>query len=838
MITALLAKIFGTNNARQVKRLEPIVEKINIYESEILTLSDEELSAKTVYFKELLKKGKTLDDILPEAFAVVRETARRTIGQRHHDVQLMGGIVMHQGKIAEMKTGEGKTLSATLPLYLNALAEKGAHLVTVNDYLARRDAEWMGTIYKYLGLTVGIIQNGMTDQERKASYACDIVYGTNNELGFDYLRDNMKFRIQDYAQRELSFAIVDEVDSILIDEARTPLIISGAAEESSKLYTTVNAVMSLLKPIEDYEIDEKQRSVQLTESGNDKIEKALGVENLYALENLKILHHATQALKAHSLFKRDYDYVVVDDEVLIVDEHTGRILAGRRYSDGLHQALEAKEGVSIENETQTLASITLQNFFRLYSKLAGMTGTAATEAEEFHKIYKLDVITIPTNKPMIREDKADLIFLSKKGKYKAIVDDVKERHEKGQPVLIGTIAVETSELLSTIFKMNGIKHEVLNAKNHSREAEIVSHAGEAGHVTIATNMAGRGTDIKLTPEALAAGGLYILGTERHESRRIDNQLRGRSGRQGDAGESRFYISLEDDLMRIFGGGIKDTMEKWAGMTEDEIIESPFISKRIERAQEQVEKQNFEIRKHLLEYDDVLNQQRIVVYKIRRSILDGSAEIADLMHGMIHDVVDAFIEKTVSSQHVTEEDYESLTKTVASFWQSKDHLPVLRNHRQGKEALLQEILDLFTKQYEAYENRENQEMLNQAQKWIMLESIDTAWKQHMSNLDHLKEGINLRGWGQKNPLIEYKREAFIMFEDMMYHIKAEVMYNVFNLDLAHFDEHALEVKRAREMHSLRMSGSEESTDNDHGEHAHTAESHPKLRNKAKKAAPKK
>ena len=837
MITALLAKIFGTNNARQVKRLEPCVEKINAYEAHMLTLSDEQLTEKTAYFKDLLKNGKTLDDILPEAFAVVRETARRKIGQRHHDVQLMGGIVMHQGKIAEMKTGEGKTLAATLPLYLNALTEKGAHLVTVNDYLARRDAEWMGTIYKHLGLTVGIIQNGMTDQERKASYASDIVYGTNNELGFDYLRDNMKFRIQDYAQRELSFAIVDEVDSILIDEARTPLIISGAAEESSKLYTTVNSVMSLLHPIEDYDIDEKQRNVQLTESGNDKIEKALGVENLYALENLKLLHHATQALKAHTLFKRDYDYVVVDDEVLIVDEHTGRMLPGRRYSDGLHQALEAKEGVSIENETQTLASITLQNFFRLYGKLAGMTGTADTEAEEFHKIYKLDVVTIPTNKPMIREDKADLIFLSKKGKYKAIVDDVKERHKKGQPVLIGTIAVETSELLSTIFKMNGIKHEVLNAKNHSREAEIVSHAGEAGHVTIATNMAGRGTDIKLTPEALAAGGLYILGTERHESRRIDNQLRGRSGRQGDAGESRFYISLEDDLMRIFGGGIKDTMEKWAGMTEDEIIESPFISKRIERAQEQVEKQNFEIRKHLLEYDDVLNQQRIVVYKIRRSILDGSAEIADLMHGMIEDVVDTFVERAISSNHVTEEDRESITKTVANFWQNKEHAPVLRNHKQGKEALLEEILDLFTKHYDLYQNRENQEMLNQAQKWIMLESIDTAWKQHMSNLDHLKEGINLRGWGQKNPLIEYKREAFIMFEDMMYHIKSEIMYNVFNLDLEHFDQHALEVKRSREMHSLRMSGPEEDHD-DHDGHGHTAESHPKLRNKAKKAAPRK
>jgi len=839
MITALLAKIFGTNNARQIKRLEPLVEKINAYEEKMLALSDEELADKTIYFREQLSHGKSLDDILPEAFAVVRETARRKIGQRHHDVQLMGGIVMHQGKIAEMKTGEGKTLAATLPLYLNALTQKGAHLVTVNDYLARRDAEWMGIIYKHLGLTVGVIQNGMTDQERKAAYACDIVYGTNNELGFDYLRDNMKFRIQDYAQRELPFAIVDEVDSILIDEARTPLIISGAAEESSKLYTTVNSVIPLLKPLEDYEIDEKQRQVQLTESGNDKLEKALRVDNLYALEHLKLLHHVTQALKAHTLFKRDFDYVVVDDEVLIVDEHTGRILPGRRYSDGLHQALEAKEGVTVENETQTLASITLQNFFRLYRKLAGMTGTAATEAEEFHKIYGLDVVTIPTNKPMIRDDKSDLIFLTKNGKYKAIVADVKERNKKGQPVLIGTIAVETSELLSTIFKMNGIKHEVLNAKNHAREAEIVSHAGEAGNVTIATNMAGRGTDIKLTPESLAAGGLYILGTERHESRRIDNQLRGRSGRQGDAGESRFYISLEDDLIRRFGGGIKDTMEKWAGMTEDETIESPFISKRIERAQEQIEKQNFEIRKHLLEYDDVLNQQRIVVYKIRRSILDGSGQIAELVHDMIHDVVDAFMHKTIVSENVSPAEHEQIIKEIGNFWGPKERLPIVHNHRQSKDALHQEVLDLFLKQYSLYKNRENQEMLNQAQKWIMLESIDLAWKQHMSNLDHLKEGINLRSWGQKNPLLEYKREAFVMFEDMMHHVKAEIVYNVFNLDLEHFDQHAIEVKRSREMHSLRMSSAEgESDGHSHEGQAHTAENHPKLRNKAKRAVPKK
>ena len=557
MISNILAKIFGTANLREIKNLQKIVKKINNFEPEISSLTDEELSSKTNYFKKLLSSGKTLDNILPEAFAVVRETSKRKIGQRHYDVQLMGGIVLHQGKIAEMKTGEGKTLTATLPLYLNALSGKGSHLVTVNDYLAKRDAEWMAPIYEHLGLTIGILQNDMAEDERKNAYNSDILYATNNELGFDYLRDNMKFRIEDFVQRGLNFAIVDEVDSILIDEARTPLIISGPTDQASDLYIKANKIVQNLKKNEDFEVDEKAKSVQLTEAGNDKAEKALGIANLYAVENLSLLHHITQALKAHALFSRDVDYMVVEGQVLIVDEFTGRVLSGRRYSDGLHQALEAKESVEIEKESQTLASITLQNFFRLYKTLAGMTGTAVTEAEEFHDIYKLDVVVIPTNEPLIRKDQPDLIFLTRQGQYKAIVEDIKTRVASGQPVLVGTVSVEASELLSSILTQGGIKHEVLNAKHHEREAEIVEFAGEPGKVTIATNMAGRGTDIKLNPSSKEAGGLYILATERHESRRIDNQLRGRSGRQGDAGESRFYIALDDDLIRVFAGdGLK------------------------------------------------------------------------------------------------------------------------------------------------------------------------------------------------------------------------------------------------------------------------------------------
>lgn len=804
MITMLLSKIIGTANERQLRKLHPTVGKINALEPVMEALSNEELGAKTNEFRARLAQGETLEDLLPEVFAVVRESAKRTLGQRHFDVQLIGGIVLHQGKIAEMKTGEGKTLTATLPLYLNALTGKGVHSVTVNDYLARRDAEWMGPIYRMLGIEVAALQNSMEDDERKKAYQADILYATNNELGFDYLRDNMKFRVEDYVQRPLYYAIVDEVDSILVDEARTPLIISGAAEESSRLYLDANKVASRLKKGEDYEVDEKARSVQLTEAGNDKVEAAFQLENLYAIENMNILHHVQQALRAHALFKRDVDYMVLDGEVLIVDEFTGRVLPGRRYSDGLHQALEAKEGVEIERESHTLASITLQNYFRMYEKLAGMTGTAATEAEEFHNIYHLDVVSIPTNMPMIRDDKPDLIFLTKNAKYKAIVEDILERHKRGQPVLIGTVAIETSELLSYILKAAGIPHEVLNAKQHAREAEIVEQAGQPGRVTIATNMAGRGTDIKLAPESKTAGGLYILGTERHESRRIDNQLRGRSGRQGDAGESRFCISLEDDLIRIFGGAhLKERME-WVGMKEDEIIESRFLSRAIEQAQEKVEKHNFDTRKHLIEYDDVLNQQRKVVYAYRRDALEGEEHIYDLVRDfiikLVQDVVLTHCQKhEIRSEEVggVFNDLHKLTGlSLNDFKQAGIATDNVENCKR-------DLINFLLAQYDLFRNQHDGDVIKQAEKWLVLETIDQAWKQHMVNLDHLKEGISLRGWGQKTPLIEYKREAFDMFREMMNQISWDIVSRIFHLNLERFDERAFEARRKRELDEMHL-----------------------------------
>lgn len=804
MITQILAKIMGTNNARQLRRIQPIVDKINAFEPAISSLSDEALAHKTTEFREQLSKGKTLDDILPEAFAVVRETSKRVMGQRHYDVQLIGGIVLHQGKISEMKTGEGKTLTATLPLYLNALTGKGAHLVTVNDYLARRDAEWMSPIYNFLKLEVAVLQNNMHDAERKKAYAADILYATNNELGFDYLRDNMKFRLADYVQREMPYAIVDEVDSILIDEARTPLIISGAADKSSRLYVDANQVVKHFKKDEDFVVDEKERSAQFTDQAIDKIEKAFNISNLYAIEHLPLLHHVTQALRANTLYRRDVDYVVKDKEVLIVDEFTGRILPGRRYSDGLHQALEAKEGVEIEQESQTLASITLQNYFRLYKKLAGMTGTALTEAEEFYKIYKLDVISVPTNKEMIRDDKADLIFLSKNAKYKAIVDDVKARYEKGQPVLIGTIAIETSELLSAILTANGVKHEVLNAKQHEREAEIVEKAGQPGHITIATNMAGRGTDIKLMSTSREAGGLYILGTERHESRRIDNQLRGRSGRQGDPGESRFYISLEDDLIRVFAGDTLKKKMEFFGMKEDEIIESPFVSKTIERAQEKVEKHNFEIRRHLLEYDDVLNQQRKVIYDYRRSILEGENEIFELVRDLIASAVADLIAYHCPKNTVSAAEYEQVIDAAHKIsGLTIEEVRAAGLNTSSTELLKQDLTNFLIEQYALFREQQDAKIIQDAEKWLMLEIIDQAWKQHMLNLDHLKEGIGLRGWGQKTPLIEYKKEAFAMFQDMMEFVRRDIVHHIFHLKLERFNQHELERKRQRELDQLSM-----------------------------------
>lgn len=811
MFSTIISKVFGTANLRKLKTLQPIIAYINSLEPEMMALSDEQLSQKTHEFRMQISAGKTLDDILPQAFAVVREASRRKLNMRHYDVQLIGGIVLHQGKIAEMKTGEGKTLTATLPLYLNGLSGKGAHLVTVNDYLARRDADWMRPLYDFLGLTVGVLQNSMDDEQRKAVYQSDILYATNNELGFDYLRDNMKFRLSDYVQRDLNFAIVDEVDSILIDEARTPLIISGAADESSELYVKINHLVRKLKLVEDYEIDEKARSVQLTEAGNDKVEAALNVKNLYAPENLSVLHHVTQALRANGLFKRDVDYLVSEDSVYIIDEFTGRVLPGRRYSDGLHQALEAKEGVNVQRETQTLASITLQNFFRMYKRLAGMTGTAATEAEEFHNIYGLDVISIPTNELMIRDDKSDLIFLTRNAKYKEILADIKLRIAKNQPVLIGTIAVETSELLSNILSQNGIKHEVLNAKQHEREAEIVAGAGKPGRVTIATNMAGRGTDIKLDPASIEAGGLYILGTERHESRRIDNQLRGRSGRQGDPGESRFYISLEDDLIRIFAGDtMRDRMASY-GMLEDEIIESRFISKTIERAQQQVERNNFEVRKHLIEYDDVLNQHRTVVYKYRRRILESDQDIygivRDFITGTIEDVIEVFCPKRKILPEQAHKVIDTLSKITGV---APDKFTNISGSMQDSEALKIELVKILCSQYDSYRNQQDQAHVQEAERWIMLELIDKAWKQHMLNIDHLKEGINYRSWGQKNPLFEYKREAFVMFTDMMKSVRAEMLHHIFNLNLANFNHHALEQRRERELQEAHMVSNQDAT----------------------------
>ena len=808
MITKLLAKIFGTANLRQLRRLQPLVNHVNTLESTVQPLTDEQLAAKTNEFREQLAQGKSLEDILPEAFAVVREVANRKVSMRPFDVQILGGVVLHQGKIAEMKTGEGKTLTATLPLYLNALTGKGTHLVTVNEYLANRDAEWMGEIYRGLGLSVAALRNAMSDQERKDAYQSDILYATNSELGFDYLRDNMKFRLSDYVQRDLNYAIVDEVDSILIDEARTPLIISGpSGDGGGKLYGLANRVVRGLQKDADYEIDIKERNVQLSESGVDKVESAFGVENLYAVEQINLLHRVSQALRANAIFKRDVDYVVRDNQVLIVDEFTGRILSGRRYSDGLHQALEAKETVEIERESQTLASITLQNLFRLYKKLAGMTGTAATEAEEFHRIYKLDVICVPTNKPMIRDDKEDLIFLSEQSKFKAIIEDLQERYAKKQPVLIGTVAIEKSELLSNELRKHGIPHEVLNAKQHEREAHIVEHAGQPGNITIATNMAGRGTDIKLPQESIDNGGLYILGTERHESRRIDNQLRGRSGRQGDPGDSRFYISLEDDLIRRFAGDqLKERMQRWAGMTEDEVIEDRWVSKIIEQAQEKVEKHNFEIRKHLLDYDDVLNQHRNVIYRYRRDVLEGEEQIYELIRDQMVEAMQDLVARTCPQRKITQEQidhiFDVIHKMTALPLQEVQEAEI---GTSDSDVLKKDLINFLLMKYKLYRERAGIEpkMMHEAEKWLLLETIDTAWKQHMLNIDHLREGINLRSYGQKNPLIEYKREAFSMFQDMLQHIRWEVTHHIFHLNIAHFNKQELERKREQELAHLNM-----------------------------------
>jgi preprotein translocase subunit SecA len=815
VITKILSKIFGTKNERELKKLRPIVQKINALEAGVLELSDLELTAKTDEFRKRVQNGESLDSLLPEAFALVREATSRTLGTRHYDVQLVGGIALHQGRVAEMRTGEGKTQAAVLALYLNSLSGKGAHLVTVNDYLANRDAEWMGPVYGLLGFEVGVIQNQMSDVDRKKAYNSDVIYGTNNEFGFDYLRDNMKFNKEDYAQGELNFAIVDEVDSILIDEARTPLIISGPSERGSDWYYTANRAVIPLKKDEDYEIDEKARTVQLTEVGHDKVEHTIGVGNLYAPENILVLHHIQQALKAHTLFRRDVDYVVREGEVLIVDEFTGRILAGRRYSDGLHQALEAKEGAKIERENQTLATITLQNYFRLYKKLSGMTGTAETDAYEFHKIYGLDTIVIPTHKPVIRRDEADAIFLSNEDKFKSVVEDIKKSHEHGQPVLVGTIAVETSEHVSYLLNKAGVPHNVLNAKHHDREADIVKEAGEPGKITIATNMAGRGTDIKLGEGVVEAGGLRIIGTERHESRRIDNQLRGRSGRQGDPGSSKFYLSLEDDLMRIFGGErLRKTMER-IGMEPGECIEHKMVSRRIEGAQEKVEKHNFDIRKHLLEYDDVLNQQRTVVYRYRRDVLDGEGQLQEVVKEMIGDVAQRLFSIYCPKKKCTPEGVSQVYKALEKLTDiKKEEFEKAKIDQSLSTEFESGVRDFLVYYYEQYRAQIPAEVVKEAEKWVVLETIDRAWRNHLRNIDQIKEGIGLRGYGQKNPLVEYKKESFSTFESMMTQIKWDVVNGVFRMkpdDLTISHLHKIESEHEKELESLQMGGDDSNKD---------------------------
>ncbi|KPU26890.1 preprotein translocase subunit SecA [Caloranaerobacter sp. TR13] len=855
----LFKKIFGTYSEREIKRLNPLVEKIESLEDEMKKLTDAQLKQKTQEFKNRLANGENLDDILPEAFAVVREAADRVLGMRHYRVQLIGGIVLHQGRIAEMKTGEGKTLVATLPVYLNALTGKGVHVVTVNDYLAKRDRDWMGKIYEFLGLSVGCIVHGLESKERREAYNCDITYGTNNEFGFDYLRDNMVIYKSEMVQRELNYAIIDEVDSILIDEARTPLIISGTGDKTTSLYFAANSFVQTLKgtkvdPNEkkdrfnfemkeekgDFVIDEKARTVVLTEQGVKKAEKFFNIENLADPVNMELTHHINQALKAHNLMKRDRDYVVKDGEVIIVDEFTGRLMFGRRYSDGLHQAIEAKEGLNVRRESKTLATITFQNYFRMYKKLAGMTGTAKTEEEEFREIYGMDVIEIPTNKPVIRIDYPDVVYKTEEAKFKAVVEEIKEKNAKGQPILVGTISIEKSEVLSKMLKKEGIKHEVLNAKHHEREAEIVAQAGRYKAVTIATNMAGRGTDIVLggNPEFLAksemrkrnysdhlisladsfedtddpeilearrvykeiltktkealkdeqrkvieAGGLHIIGTERHESRRIDNQLRGRSGRQGDPGSSRFYISLEDDLMRLFGSDrIKGLVES-LGMPDDEPLEHSLLSKSIETAQKRVEARNFNIRKHVLQYDDVMNKQREVIYAERRKVLEGE-NIKDHIISMVENIIDAAIGiYTADAKYPEEWDLKGLEDYLANIFLPKGMLKIEDIESLTRESLKDIIMDVATKLYKQKENEVGEKQLRELERVILLRVVDTKWMDHIDAMDQLRQGIGLRAMGNEDPVRAYQIEGYDMFQEMIKNIQEDTVRYLFNLQPA-------------------------------------------------------
>ncbi len=825
MLNRALTKVFGSKHERDIKRMQPLVDAINDLETETQALSDEALQARTGEFRQQLQQGTALDDLLAPAFAVAREAARRTVGMRPFDVQLVGGIVLHEGMIAEMKTGEGKTLVATMPVYLNALEGKGVHVITVNDYLARRDSEWMGEIYRFLGLTVGVIQHDMPDAERQAAYAADVTYGTNNEFGFDYLRDNMKFDLESMVQRGHHFGIVDEVDSILIDEARTPLIISGPSEDSVDKYHRIDRIIPRLKRGEEIEepdgrkyttgdflVDEKAHTVTLTEDGSTHAEKLLGIGNLYDIENMDLLHGINQSLRAHNLFKRDVEYLVKDNQVVIVDEFTGRMMPGRRWSDGLHQAVEAKEGVRIERENQTLATITFQNYFRMYEKLSGMTGTAETEATEFGEIYDLDVVVIPTNQEMIRDERPDLIFRSAKEKWTASAEEIADCHRRGQPTLVGTISIETSELLSRLLKRKGVPHVVLNAKYHEREAAIVAQAGRKGAVTLATNMAGRGTDIVLggnpiamarseadpaeDPEAyekalegykevcgmerlevLDAGGLHILGTERHESRRIDNQLRGRSGRQGDPGSSRFYLSLEDDLMRIFGS---ERMKGFIGrgMIEGEPIEHRMVTRAIEKAQRQVEGRNFEVRKHLLEYDDVMNKQREAVYELRKDILSGR-EGKEYVLRTAADII-GYVVQTHCPEKADPRDWdlkEIRIATLGYFGIDLNEMG-LDLEAMGVEEIEEALIEAVKAKYADKEERHGEEVMRTFERYILLREVDQAWKDHLLALDHLKEGIGLRGYGQRDPKQEYKKESYEIFQQMKEHVEDSVVKKLF------------------------------------------------------------
>lgn len=823
MFSALLRRVFGSTNDRLVKRFQPLVEKINNLEPEMQTLSDDELKARTGWFRDRLAQGETLDDILVEAFATVREASRRTLNMRHFDVQLIGGMVLHSGYISEMKTGEGKTLVATLPVYLNALSGKGVHVVSVNDYLIKRDSEWMGTIYRYLGLSVGCITHELDDEERQKAYACDITYGTNNEFGFDYLRDNMKFSSEDMVQRSFNYAIVDEVDSILIDEARTPLIISGPAEDSSELYNKINLLIPQLTE-KDFEKDEKARSVTLTEEGSQKIEDLLKQSELmkgdalYDVQNVMLVHHVNQALKAHQIFTRDVDYIVKDGKVIIIDEFTGRMMDGRRYSDGLHQALEAKEGVKVQVENQTLASITFQNYFRLYKKLAGMTGTAKTEAEEFADIYNLEVVAIPTHRHVIRKDHEDEVYRTAEEKLNAIIELISECRARNQPILVGTVSIEKSERLSELLKTKKIPHNVLNARYHEQEASIISQAGVPGAVTIATNMAGRGTDIKLggnlemrlehelagiedeqkrqdienrvraeisQAERIAkeAGGLYVVGTERHESRRIDNQLRGRSGRQGDPGASKFFLSLDDDLMRIFGSERLDSMLQKLGLKEGEAIIHPWVSRALERAQQKVEARNYDIRKQLLKYDDVMNDQRKVIYELRRELMT-EPDAQEIVEGMRQDVIGDLISRYIPQNSYAEQwEIHSLHEECLRIFGLD--LPLhdwAKEEGIAEEEIYQRLETAITDLIAYKEEKYGTQMMRMAEKSLLLRILDHVWKDHLHSLDHLRQGINLRAYAQRDPLNEYKREAFNMFEMMLNHLRESVTTVICHLDL--------------------------------------------------------